>query len=141
MLTSTDRYQDAEGHGSLPGGSSPFITVYRTDLPKQKYISLYGTRETEYAQGCKTKGRAVMFWTSPTEHWVQIPTVSFMTARLDQDKSSKGQCLPWEKPGFRGPSSSSSEPREKIEAEWKICIVIGADRGKKSPTNVPLQFF
>lgn len=122
MLSSTDRYMRTMGVSQ--GRSSPFITMYRTDLPKQKYISLYGTRETEYAQGCKAKGRAVMFWTSLTEQWVQRPTVSFMRARLDHDKSSKRQCLPWEKPGFRGPSSSSSEPREKMEGEWKIYIAI-----------------
>lgn len=56
-----------------------------------------------------------MFWTSPTVR--ALGTVSFVTARLDQDKSSERQCLPWKKPGFRGHSSSSHEPREKIEAE------------------------
>lgn len=67
-------------------------------------------------------GRAV-FWTSPTVRALGTRlTVSFVTARLDQDKSNERQCLPWEKQDSE--DILPHEPREKIKAEWKICIAV-----------------
>lgn len=42
--------------GSLPGGLSPFITMYGRELLNQNSISLCGMRETGFAHGCNAKG-------------------------------------------------------------------------------------
>lgn len=69
--------------------------------------------------------------------------MSFVTARLGQDKSSERHCLTQKTPRFRGHSSSSHEPREKIEAENGKFVWLFELEGKekKSPTNVSLQPF